>query len=104
LQDNNQGKLVESTEHLSQLLTEIEKIMEKVDIVHIEYAQLKMIEKHNSKVDVFGKLMDTRSGLLRKEIRQVFDDGNLNGIEEEGHSEFEEDVLKEDAEDEMEKE
>ena len=77
--------------------------MEKVDVVHIEYSQLKMIEKHNSKVDVFGKLMDTRSGLLRNEIRQVFDDGNLNGLEEQGHSEFEEDVLEDDILDEMEK-
>lgn len=80
MQHNNQGKLVEGTEHLSQLLTEIEKLVEKIDVVQIEFAQLKMIEKHNSKVDVFGKMMDTRSGLLRNEIRQVFDDGNLKGL------------------------
>jgi hypothetical protein len=61
-------------------LTEIEKLVEKIDVVQIEFAQLKMIEKHNSKVDVFGKMMDTRSGLLRNEIRQVFDDGNLKGL------------------------
>lgn len=78
--------------------------MEKIDVVQIEFAQLKMIEKHNSKVDMFGKLMDPRSGLLRNEIRQVFDDGNLEGLEEQGHDEFEEDVLKEEAEEEMAKE